>query len=939
MTTIPSAGGVPTGIVTFLFTDVEGSTRLWAADAGKTAVSIETHDRIIKQAIQDRGGVVFGWAGDHFRGAFEDPRAAVAAAMAAQTVLAQADWGDGPVLKVRMGLHRGRATPRDGDYFGSAPNTAARIESLAHGGQVLMSAAVHDEVDVESLDLGHHRLRDVPKPVGIHQLGITANRPIRTVDPSLSTLPNPGSIILGRDELIAEVRGLLETQPMVTVTGMGGSGKTRLAVEVAYQELPGRYDGCYFADLSAISEGSEVAAAVAEALRLEPTAGGGSSAIEQLAAYLASRDALLVLDNCEHVVEECADLAEQVLARSTATAILATTRQRLGVAGERVIAVPSLDADDDRSPAVELFVERALAVNPAGRFGRAERATISEICRRLDGMPLAIELAAARSAVLTPAEILDRMADRFRLLSGGRGRHRRRTLQATLDWSYDLLDEEEQAFFRSLGLFVGSFDLAAAQAVTGISGYDAMDLMESLVAKNLVVTDDSGLDTARYRLLESVRIYAGDQLTRHGDAGRAQDAHADCYRRLTATDDFGVSSDLGRSASLRPDWPNIATTLEYFTSAGDFETAASIAFGCQALWESRLPATEGRRWLEMLVDQLPDGPERDWITYGLMMLCSQLDDWTEVHSLLRQMVASASPGPRTLAAGILAFFMCREGPDEALTLASLGQSLAAEHDLGPEFLCPSVCAEGVHALYDARFEHARTAFEDAHELSCERRVETNHFVMTGIAVAAAQVLTGDPEAALESLDTADWSASIWDSSAIVRALALIDLGRSAEAADLVVGFGYDALRGRLARMSNDAMVGLAALAINQGDIEHGWKLLQQAASPRTPFTIGLAEGLADRIGRGDAMRHMHRLRDRPLAELDASEALRAELTRLRSARFERFHDGTPGADVALAGGVEADPVDHVAVAAVQLRGDGVGFTHDGERVEDLVIDE
>ena len=885
MSTIQVQHPVPTGIVTFLFTDVEGSTRLWAADANKTAVSIEIHDSIIKQAILDRGGVVFGWAGDHFRGAFEDPRAAVAAAMAAQAALAEADWVGGPALKVRMGLHRGRATPRDGDYFGSAPNTAARIESLAHGGQVLMSSAVSDEVDVESLDLGRHRLRDVPKPVGIHQVGITTHRPIRTIDPSLSSLPNPGSVILGRDELIAEVRGLLETQPMVTVTGMGGAGKTRLAVEVAYQELPGRDDGCYFADLSAISDGSEVPSAVAEALRLEPTLGIGSSATQQLVEYLSGRDALLVLDNCEHVIEECGGLAEQVLARSTATAILATTRQRLGVAGERVIAVPSLDAENDMSPAVELFVERAQDANPSIHFSRTERSTISEICRRLDGMPLAIELAAARAAVLTPDEILDRMADRFRLLSGGRGRHRRRTLQATLDWSYDLLDDEEQAFFRSLGMFFGSFDLAAVQAVTGANDYDAMDLMESLVAKNLVVVDESSLGSARYRLLESVRIYAGDQLARDGEAGQAQDAHAEYFRALASTDQFTVAGDLDRSLRLRPDWPNIAATLEFFISAGDFETAASMAFGCQGLWESRLPATEGRRWLETLIEQLPPGVERDWMTSGLTMLCILLDDWTAAHNLLPQLTAAAAPRPRTLSAGILAFLLCREYPDETLRLAKLGRDLVAEHDLGPEYLCPPIWSEGVHALYHAQFDQARTCFEAAHELSCARGVLTNHFVMSGIAVAAAQVLTGDPEQALESLDAADWSASIWDSSAIVRALALIDVGRSAEAADLVVSFGYDALRGRLARMPNDAMVGLAALAINQGDIEHGWKLLQQAASPRTPFTIGLAEGLADRIGRGDAMRHMHRVRDRPLVELDATDALRAELTRLRAARF------------------------------------------------------
>ena len=497
-------------------------------------------------------------------------------------------------------------------------------------------------------------------------------------------------------------------------------------------------------------------------------------------------------------------------------------------------------------------------------------------------MPLAIELAAARAAVLTPGEILNRMADRFGLLSGGRGRHRLRTLQATLDWSYDLLDEEEQTLFRSLGLFVGSFDLAAAQALATTSEYDTMDLMESLVAKNLVTIDQSSFGTTRYRLLESVRIYASDQLVRLDEAGRTQDAYAEYYCDLTTTSDFVVAGGINRALRLRADWPNIAAALEHFITESEFETAAGMAFGCQGMWESQLPATEGRRWTEALIDQLPPGPQRDWMVYALTMFCIVLDDWILAHRLLQEMVDSASPEPRAVAAGTLSFLSCRREPDETLRLAQVGRDLVAAHDLGPAILCPSAWSEGVHSLYGARFEEARERFEAAHELSCVGSIETNNFVMTGLALAAAQILTGDPEKALRTLDSANWSPSVWDSSPILRALALIDVGRPVEAADLVVGFGYDALRGRLARMANDAVVGLAALAINQGDAEHGWKLLQQAASPRSPVTIGLPEGLADRIGHGDAMRHMHRGRELPLVELDATEALYEELTRLRA---------------------------------------------------------
>ena len=332
-----SPNRVPSGIVTFLFTDVEGSTRLWAADAEATARSLEIHDGIIKEAIESRGGYVFGWAGDHFRGAFEDPLVGVGAAVSAQAALAAADWNGGPQLRVRMGLHRGRASQRDGDYFGPVPNTAARIEALASGGQVLMTDAVKDEVDIETLPLGQHRLRDVPDPVMIHQVGLTSHRPLQVVDPELSTLPNPGSPIIGRQDDVMRVRELLEASSMVTLTGTGGCGKTRLAVEVAYQELPSRPDGCYFADLSSVSDSSELPAALATAIQLEL---GGADPLTQVVDYLADRDAVLILDNCEHILDDCAEFAGRLLARSSSTAILATTRQRLDVPGERVMAVP-----------------------------------------------------------------------------------------------------------------------------------------------------------------------------------------------------------------------------------------------------------------------------------------------------------------------------------------------------------------------------------------------------------------------------------------------------------------------------------------------------------------------------------------------------------------------------------------------------------------------
>jgi predicted ATPase len=888
---------IPAGIVTFLFTDVEGSTRLWAADAEATARSFERHDELIRDAIESCGGYVFGWAGDHFRGAFSDPAAAVAAAMAAQSALASCDWNGDPALRVRMGVHRGQVTQRAGDYFGPVPNTAARLEAVAAGGQILLSGAVADMVDVEMLTLGQHRLRDVPQPVDIFQVGVESFRPLQVIDPSLSTLPLPGAPLIGRQREVGRIRQLLETSPMVTLTGTGGCGKTRLAVEVAYQELPSRSDGCYFVDLSSVSDGSELPAALAIAVRLE-FGGSDEGAIDQVIAHLARRDALLVLDNCEHIVDDCAAFAERLLARNSTTALLATTRERLGVAGEDVLAVGPLSIEGD-APAVQLFVERAAAANPAFTHGGDPddpvRTTVVEICRQLDGMPLAIELAAARISVLTPDEVLDRMSDRFRLLSGGRGRQRRRTLQATLDWSYDLLDEDEQRFFRRCGVFVGSFDLPAAVAVSGFDDYDAIDLLESLVAKSLLAVDDS-LDnpTTRYRMLETIRIYAGDLLARSGDVLAAREAHLRWFQSRAVTSDFIEAADLNRAGALRADWPNLASALEWALARGDDpetgdtanEVAAHLAFGCQGLWEAQVPAIEGRRWVEQIADGLHAGECRDWLRYILAVLSMQLDDFTVVHRQLEELIGDGGTSPEVLAqsSGLMAFLCGRQDPDRARALAQRAEQVVSGHRLAGEHVTPGVWASGCLALYENRADASLPDFARAYALLEATERHTNHRVMAGLALASVHILVGHPARALDIVESGEWSSSVWDSSPIVRALALIDLGRANEAADLVIDFGYAALRGRLSRMANDALVGMAALAIKRGEGAHAWVLLRQAASPKTPFTIALAEGLADRVGRGDELRVIHRERRRPLTELDASEHLRAELERIRLVR-------------------------------------------------------
>lgn len=871
---------LPGGIVTFLFTDVEGSTRLWAADTEATARSFVIHDKIIRESIEANDGYVFGTAGDSFRGAFVDPTAGVLAARQAQQALRDADWNGAPPLRVRMGLHRGRSTERAGDYFGPVPNTASRIEAIAQGGQILMSEQVKAEVTFPTTWLGEHRLKDVNEPVSVHQLGHDSFRPLRVVDPELSTLPNSGTQILGREEQIVQIRGLLETSSLVTVTGAGGCGKTRLALEVAHHELPNRPDGCYFADLSAVSDESELAAALATAVRLTLV---GGDPLSQIVDHLASREALVLLDNCEHLLNACADFCELLLNRSASTMLLCTSRQRLEVPGEQVVNLASLaNRPGDRS-AVDLFMARARAIDPSFPDDGETSSVVSEICDRLDGLPLAIELAAARTAVMSPSDLLDRMGDRFKLLSGGRGRQRRRTLQATLDWSYDLLDPEEQTFFRRMGVFVGSFDLEAASAASGIDPYDALDMLDSMVAKSLITTTptEGEDDSARFRLLETVRIYAGNQLARANEVTEARDRHLGHYLERTAFERWTEAEDMDRCIRLAVEWPNVASALEWATGTERWDDAAMLARGCQGLWETRIPATEGRRWIETVVPHhTPQSEHGAWLRRNLALLAMQLDDFPTVHRLNEEVIEHGPTIATVQALGLHGYTRARQHPDESLELLAHAASLIEENDIGPLSSAGVAWARGTVCLYQGDVAGALDQYRPGFEMVLNDEHQINYTVVTGLSLATAQVVAGQPDDALATLDRVDWSRSVWDSSDIIRAVALIDTGLIAEAADLVVDYGRTALRGRLSRQSNDALVGLAAMALHRDEPSHAWDLLLQAVTPRTPFTIALAEAIAHRLGRGDELRTIHRGREIPLSDLDAAEHLRTELGRL-----------------------------------------------------------
>ena len=524
----------PTGTVTLLFTDIAGSTRLWEERGTTMAGALERHDALLRTVMATGGGHVFKTVGDAFCVAFDGAGPAVRAAVEAQRALQAEPWPAGTELRVRMALHTGECVERDGDYFGPVVNRVARLEAVAHGSQVVVSgvtaALVRDRLPagVSLVPLGRHVLKDLGTPEEVFQLtveGLASEFPaLRSPEQSPPTnLAESLSTLVGRDAEVAVVTGLLGDHRSVTLVGSGGSGKTRLALEVARNLLPDMADGVWVAHLAPVTDDGAVADQLLTDLGIAGRTGLGSS--DTLIAALGDQTRLLVLDNCEQVVDGCAALAAAVLTACPHVRLLATSREPLRIAGEYVHRVPSLslpvaDAltlDDLRSSgAVALFVDRARAQVPEFDLTQDEVPVITAVCRRLDGMPLALELAAARLRSLTLSQLDERLEHRFRVLTGGSrvALPRQQTLRALVDWSYDLLPPEEQLVFRCTSVFVGGFGLDAAEAVCDdgdVRADDVLDVLTSLVDKSLVVAEPAGRNV-RYRLLESLREYGIERL-------------------------------------------------------------------------------------------------------------------------------------------------------------------------------------------------------------------------------------------------------------------------------------------------------------------------------------------------------------------------------------------------------------------------------------------
>ncbi len=607
-------------MVTFLFTDVEGSTRRWEADADGMRAALAAHDAVLRKAIEARGGLLFKHTGDGVCAAFSSPKSAVDAAVAAQRELE---------LPVRMGIATGEAELRDGDYFGAALNRAARVMAAGHGGQVLLTESTAGLLTgVDLVDLGPRRLRDLPTSVEVFQVratGLQADFPaLRALDASPGNLRPATTSLIGRESEVAELQAAVKAHRLVTLTGVGGVGKTRLAVEVAerlHDEFP---DGVWFFELAAVADPAAVPDAVAAVLGIiqQP----GKSVSESVAAALEGRVRLLVLDNCEHVRAAAADLVEAILAHSATVKILATSREGLGVADEQLWLVPSLDvgAGTD-SAAATLFVERAHSV--ASRFSVAtpdEAAAVVEICRRLDGIPLAIELAASRMASMTASEVRDRLDQRFRLLVGSRrALERHHTLRHAVAWSYDLLDDTEKALLDRCSVFAGGFDLQSACAVMGSDDdFAALDLLDALVRKSLLVAERSSGRT-RFSMLETIRQFAEEQLVASGAATEVRAAHSRYFAGREA-DILALWDSLRQRQAY--DWfavelANLRTAFRWAADQGDLDVAATIATYV-GLLGLLVQTFEPLAWAEELIEpaRVADHPRLAFL-YVIASLC------------------------------------------------------------------------------------------------------------------------------------------------------------------------------------------------------------------------------------------------------------------------------------------------------------------------------
>lgn len=647
----------PTGIVTFLFTDIEGSSRLWERFPVDMGPALARHDAIMRSAIESAHGLVFKTVGDAFCAAFPSPAQALEASISAQHILFAENWGATGPLRVRMGLHTGPAEYRGNDYFGGTLNRVARICAAGHGGQILVSESLSNMIDgtregLAVKSLGDFRLRNLNRVEKIFQVNLPELPhdfpPLRSQQNLPHNLPIPATSFVGREQEMDEVKQLVGHHRILTLLGTGGTGKTRLAVEAGRELLESYPDGVWLVELAALDEDSSVPDAIAAALGVREET--GRTMRQSLLSFICKRELLLILDNCEHILPAVAEETTALLAGCTNMNVLATSRQALRIPGEVTLPLRPLPAFDvwsrsrDRQPsaadiakfdAVRLFIERAKAVQPSFQLTDEIAPDVARICWRLDGIPLALELAAARLRVLTPAQIAERLNDQFKLLKGGAQTvlPHQQTLRALIDWSYDLLDKQERVLFHRLGVFAGGRSLEAVESVCcgGIVEIDdILDLLQKLADKSLIFIENQAGAPPRFTLIESVWQYAREKLREAGEFDTLRDRHLDYCLDLVEKAEphlFGTDPALW-VRRLSSENLNLRFALEHAAERPDgVETALRLVAGLERYWEIGANLEDARRHAEAILVRPDASSHPEW--HARALTCAGRIAWAQ----------------------------------------------------------------------------------------------------------------------------------------------------------------------------------------------------------------------------------------------------------------------------------------------------------------------